>query len=267
MTLRGPGKIDGSAADFLKMPDGSHPPSKLKIPWRPSQMVWFVESTNIVVRDVELVDAPYWSCFVYGCENVLVANARIHTIRNPHTYNGDGLDIDSSQHVRVRNCSISTADDALTLRANGARLRNPRDCAFVVVEDCSLSSDCNAVRMGVGNGTIRDCEFRNIRIVNTRYAVNAVGAWGGKPSRGVDLRNVSFDNLDIDARGFCKFYYRSATGSVFDNIRFKNVCGKVREESIFEDSPERPFRNLVFENVRLDGETSRRILEQQGEQQ
>ena len=116
VTLRGPGKIDGNVGAFLKMPDGSHPPTKLKIPWRPAQMVWFVESRNIAIHDIEIADAPYWSCFIYGCEDVAVERANIHTVRNPHTYNGDGLDIDSSRRVRVTGCNISTADDSITDR-------------------------------------------------------------------------------------------------------------------------------------------------------
>ena len=116
VTLRGPGKVDGNVKVFLKMPDGSHPANKLKIPWRPAQMVWFVESKNVTIRDIELADAPYWTCFVYGCEDVTVANAYIHTVRQPHTYNGDGLDIDSSRRVRVTGCRIFTADDSITLR-------------------------------------------------------------------------------------------------------------------------------------------------------
>ena len=59
VTLRGPGKIDGNVGAFLKMPDGSHPPTKLEIPWRPAQMIWFVESRNIAIRDIEIADAPY----------------------------------------------------------------------------------------------------------------------------------------------------------------------------------------------------------------
>lgn len=271
VTLRGPGKIDGNAGAFLKMSDGSYPPTKMDIPWRPSQMVWFVESMNVVVRDIELADAPYWSCFLYGCGNVQVKNVNIHTIRDPHTYNGDGLDIDCCRHVRVKGCMISTADDAITLRANGARLTagggvggragrvNLPECADVTVEDCALSSDCNAVRMGVGNGMIRDCAFRNTKIANTRYAVNAVGAWG-RPAHGVDIRNVLFEDMEIDALGFCKFYYNVATGSVFEGISFRNVRGKVREPSIFDDTPDRPFRKLSFENVRIEGETSPRIM-------
>ena len=264
VTLRGPGNIDGNVGAFLKMPDGSHPKNKLMIPWRPSQMVWFVESRNITIRDVELADAPYWSCFVYGCEDVTVENARIHTVRNPHTYNGDGLDIDSSRRVRVTGCNISTADDSITLRADGVRLKAVRegaslpDCAEVTVSNCTFSSDCNAIRIGVGNGHIRDCSFTDIRIENTRYAVNAVGAWS-RPDHGVDISNISFANMTLEAKGFCKFYYKHATHSIFDGIKFRHVRGKVREPSIFDDTPARPFRNLRFEDVHLEGESNTRV--------
>ena len=263
-SITGPGRIDGNAPAFLRLPDGSHPRSKHGIPWRPAQLLWFCECRNIAIRDVEIADAPYWSCFLHGCEDVAVERIRIHTIRNPHTYNGDGLDIDSCRRVRVRGCDISTADDSLALRADSERLLRSGDCADVIVEDCVLSSDCNAIRLGVGNGTIRDCVFRRIRILGTRVAVNAVGAWS-RPEHGVDIRHVSFEDLDISARVFCKFYYRYATGSVFEDVSFRNVRGKVREPSIFEDSPNRPFRTLRFENVRIDGETSPRVLPNKAE--
>ena len=259
VTLRGPGKVDGNVGAFLKMPDGSHPPSKLDIPWRPAQMIWFVESRNVTIRDIEIADAPYWSCFIYGCEGVVVERANIHTVRDPHTYNGDGLDIDSSRHVRVARCNISTADDSITLRAAGrGRLKNDGPCADVVVSNCTFSSDCNAIRLGVGNGAIRDCSFSGIRIENTRYAVNAVGAWS-RPDHGVDITNISFRDMQIDAKGFCKFYYKHATDSVFDGIEFRHVRGRVREPSIFDDTPKRPFRNLVFEDVKIEGESSPRV--------
>ena len=265
VTLRGPGKIDGNVGAFLKMPDGSHPPHKLKIPWRPGQMVWFVESRKISIRDIEIADAPYWSCFIYGCEDVIVENASIHTVREPHTYNGDGLDIDSSRRVRVTGCNISTADDAITFRAAGqGRLKKDGPCSDVAVSNCTFSSDCNAIRLGVGNGAIRNCSFRDIKVKNTRYAVNAVGSWS-LPEHGVDISCVSFENLEIDAKGFCKFYYKYATGSVFEEISFRHVRGKVREPSIFDDTPERPFRNLRFVDVRIAGETSPRVSDNQGE--
>ena len=63
----------------------------------------------------------------------------------------------------------------------------------------------------------------------------------------------------IDATGFCKFYYKHATHSVFDGITFRHIRGKVREPSIFDDTPARPFRNLRFEDVRLEGESNARV--------
>ena len=258
IAIRGPGRIDGNAPAFLRLPDGSHPSSKHEIPWRPAQLVWLCECRGVEIRDIEIADAPYWSCFLHGCEDVVVENAHIHTIREPHTYNGDGLDIDCCRRVAVLRCDISTADDSLTLRANPPRLTRPSDCAEITVEDCTLSSDCNAIRLGVGNGTIRDCALRRIRIKKTRYAVNAVGAWS-RPEHGVDIRRIAFEDLDIDALGFCKFYYKHATGSVFDDISFHRVRGNVREPSIFDDTPDRPFRNLEFTDIHLAGETSPRI--------
>ncbi len=75
----------------------------------------------------------------------------------------------------------------------------------------------------------------------------------------MDISNISFRDMQIDAKGFCKFYYKYATGSVFDGISFRHVRGRVREPSVFDDTPKRPFRNLVFENVKLEGETSPRL--------
>jgi hypothetical protein len=66
--------------------------------------------------------------------------------------------------------------------------------------------------------------------------------------------------MEIDAKIFCKFYYRFATHSVFDGISFRRIRGKVRGSSIFDDTQERPFKNLRFKDVSLDGETSPRIV-------
>ena len=131
---------------------------------------------------------------------------------------------------------------------------------LLMIVSCVCASAQIRNRLGVGNGHIRDCLFRNIKIENTRYAVNAVGAWS-RPDHGVDISRISFENMEIDAKGFCKFYYKMATGSIFDGITFRHVRGKVREPSIFDDTPARPFRNLSFEDVRLDGETSPRIID------
>ena len=44
-----------------------------------------------------------------------------------------------------------------------------------------------------------------------------------------------------------------------DGLSFRHVRGKVRQPSTFDDTPARPFKNLKFEDVRLEGETNPRI--------
>lgn len=252
VTVRGEGRIEGNAPAFLLGPDGKPWPGGSRgIPWRPGQMLYFVESDGVRIEGLTLADAPYWSCFLHGCTRVTVRGLTIRTIRRPfHTHNGDGLDIDCCEDVEVSGCDIDTADDSITLRADVDRLLAPRPCANVRVRDCSLSSGCNAIRLGVGNGEVRDATFQNIRVRGTRTAVSVVGSWA-RGQRGADIRRVVFEDFDIEARIFCHIYYKHATGSVFEDIRFRRVSGKVAAPSVIEDTPDRPFKNLVFEDIML----------------
>ena len=59
VTLSGPGKIDGNSDAFLLDSEGKPYSKKSKVPVRPGQMVWFVDSQNLTIRDVELANSPY----------------------------------------------------------------------------------------------------------------------------------------------------------------------------------------------------------------
>ncbi len=262
VAVRGEGRIDGNAPSFLLDPSTGKPwpGGQGAIPWRPGQMLYFVESQDVRVEGLTLENAPYWSCFFHGCVRVAARRLTVRTIRRPfHTHNGDGIDIDCCEDVEVAGCDIDTADDAITLRADVDRLLAPRPCARVSVHDCRLSSGCNAVRLGVGNGEVRDASLRNLVIRGTRTAVSAVGSWA-RGERGCDIRRITVENLDIESRNFCHLYYKHATGSVFEDIAFRRVRGKVSGPSVIEDTPERPFLGLVFEDIALAGESSPRVV-------
>jgi len=135
-------------------------------------MVYVCRCRRVAVRDVALLNAPYWTLFLFGCEDVTVRGV---TIRNPATTpNGDGIDIDCSRNVRVSDCRIESGDDALTIRANPAALPDPMPCENVAVSNCLLSSPACAVRVGVGNGTIRHCALGNLVIPAARHGIHLV---------------------------------------------------------------------------------------------
>ena len=218
-------------------------------------MIWFVDSTDIRIQDVEIANAPYWSCFVLNCVRVGIRGCFVHTERRRyHAFNGDGIDIDRSQHVMISDCRIDTSDDCITLRASaGKRLSKPLDCAYVTVDNCSLSSACNAIRPGVGEGVVRDCVLSNLVISDTRTAFNFVAAYG-PTSRGPDIRDIRISGVRIaNAHEFLKMHHMYSREAQFCNISFEGVGGTVKDKSRIYAHPNRPFENIRFERCYVNG--------------
>ena len=114
--------IDETSQNGIPWPGGES-----RIPWRTSQMLYFVESSDLTVEGITLDNSPYWSCFFHGCKNVAVRNLRVRTRRVPyHAHNGDGIDIDCCEDVEVSGCDINTADDCIAIRAYQSPLLSPR---------------------------------------------------------------------------------------------------------------------------------------------
>ena len=251
VTLSGPGKIDGNSDAFLLDSEGKPYSKKSKVPVRPGQMVWFVDSQNLTIRDVELANSPYWSCFIHNCERVTIDGCYVHTHRKDyHTFNGDGLDIDRTSHVTIRNCRIDTADDCITLRASGAHLlENPQDCADVKVTNCHLSSSCNAIRIGVGEGHIHDAVFSNITVTDTKTAFNIVGAYASE--KGTDIDGIKFKNFRVEAKELVRIHHMRSEGCTIKDIYFINIRGTAPEDSHIWAKAAAPFTNIVFRRVRV----------------
>ena len=250
VTLSGPGKIDGNSGAFLLDENGNPYSKKSLIPNRPSQMVWFVDSKNITIRDLELADSPYWSCFILNCEKVLIERCNVHTEKAKyHTFNGDGIDIDRCHDVTISDCKIDTADDCLTLRASSAHLlENPMDCSDIKVSGCSFSSDCNAVRIGVGEGFIHDAKFSDIDITNSNVAFNLVAAYV-KGSRGTDIARIQFGNIRLQAKEFLRIHHMySKSASIYD-ITFDGVEGVAPDCSHIWAKKKAPFSNILLRKV------------------
>ena len=98
VTLRGPGTIDGNGPAFMLGPDGRHY-ERRNIPWRPSQMIYFVECEDVRVQDLRLRNSPYWNLFLHGCTHVFVRGLDVRTGRTWHSA-GDCPAASSSPEVK-----------------------------------------------------------------------------------------------------------------------------------------------------------------------
>lgn len=168
--------------------------------WRPGQMVFLCLCKNVAVRDVRLFNSPYWTLFLLGCEDIQIRGVRIEN--PPATANGDGIDIDCCRNVTISDCIIRSGDDSITLRANSRALgKNVQPCENVVVSNCVLSTPCNAIRVGVGDGEIRNCLFNNIVIPEASRGISVVCLYRKTKNshHGTCIENVHFSDFLMDA--------------------------------------------------------------------
>jgi len=251
VTISGRGRIDGNGKTFLKDPESDRFLPKNKVTWRTSQMLYFCESTNIMIRDVELFNSPYWTCFLHGCEDFVIDGVRIKNRMD--TANGDGIDIDCSQRGMVSNCLIESGDDCITLRAaDNNQLKKKRPCEYITITNCVLKTErCQAVRVGVGSGIIRHCTFSNLAIHETSVGLNFHSSYS-LTSPGATIENIRFDNIVMDVRvPFTITLGHAIAETKIRNIYFRGISGICRATSPVGGKPDNFLFNISFKDIDL----------------
>jgi len=118
------------------------------------------ECENIAIKDITLEKSISWCLHIFKSNNVDVNNV---TIYNRGCKNNDGIDIDSSQNVRIDNCDISSDDDGVCIKTT-SMLKTSNVC----VKNCKISSNWAAFKIGtesvgnIGNVFVEDCEFYDV---------------------------------------------------------------------------------------------------------
>ena len=261
IAITGEGSIEGNSAPYYDRsnPDAPFWPVRDK-KTRPGRMLWLILCRNVRIEDVTLNDAPAWTIWMAGCERVRIRNVNIRT--QWQAINTDGIDVDSCRDVEIRHCTIDTGDDCIVLRAIDRFLEKPKPCEQVLVENCTLRSHCNAIRLSyVRDGVIRNAVFRNITIQNSRRGVICqVPSPMETPEKdsnipvvpGPMIENISFANLRIEAEQPLWFVL-SDTGCArgFSNFRFENIAAVGCRPSVFKGNAETSIKNLLFRNVEL----------------
>lgn len=201
VSITGSGTIDGNSAQILgplvenTVASYRYKSGNFEIKdWRPGQMIFMCRSNRIAVRDVTLLNSPYWNLFLLGCDDIQIRGL---TIDNPAaTPNGDGIDIDCCRNVTVSDCIIRSGDDCITVRANRRPLGDhAQPSENITVTNCTLSSPTCAFRIGVGDGEIRRCTISNIVIAEARTAVNINSRYSTRQLHGVSIEQVHFSDI------------------------------------------------------------------------
>lgn len=244
--------------DHFGLPDGqTH---------RLGQMVQFSLCEHVRVAGVQLRNPQYWTLFLHGCRDVWLTG--LNVTNPPQTPNGDGIDVDCCERVIIANCIIRTADDCITLRANNTPLGGPYPCRDVTVSNCVLSSKCNAIRVGVGNGTIQNCSFSNLSISDTRTAISINASIPCLDFSAV-IEHLRFSDIMMDA--VIPLYMTNSEGTEplregagIRNIVLSGIQGRAAGAMLVSGMPACPIRDVTLRDVNLEfcvGSDNRVFLE------
>ena len=245
VSIRG-GCIDGNRAAFF---DPTIISRDDFTGWRPSQMLYFCETDEIRLEGIELLNAPYWACYLHGCDNVFIDRVRVLE-ENMHTWNGDGIDIDCCRNVVVSNCIIESSDDSLTVRASSVEslLRHDGVSENITVSNCVLSSNQAAIRIGVGTGVIRNCAFSNLVMKRTKYGICINSCYAPKlfpeDAKGVTVENLIFS--DVIMEGHVPILVSSTwqedtlehSGNLVHGISMRGIRAKAKNQLYMQGNPD-----------------------------
>lgn len=204
----------------------SHPTAEAN---RPAQMIFFAECKNVRVENINLSYAPFWHLFFHGCTDVIVNAVNIKGERRQWV--NDGIDIDCCSNVTISNCIIDTGDDGITLRANGKPLVNKEHiCENVSVSNCVITSYLDyGIRIGVGNGIIRNCIFTNVIIQNSLFGIGMTCRFSPDGDC-TSVENIKFSDMIIEARraidlkiSTMQSHQKLKNDGYIKNIKFNNV--------------------------------------------
>lgn len=259
VALTGEGIIDGNAPAFFDTKplftgkvcwrDGAMNAKDYKNCGRPGQEIVFIESRNIKIKDLKFKNMCCWSCFMHGCENIQISGLRIdNNIRHCNT---DGLDIDCCRNVTVSDCVIRTGDDAIAIRGVPAKLKDQsKVCENITVTNCVFYVSADGMRIGVGNGTIRNVVVSNIVIEHAGRGLHLQNCYG-PVSTGVNISDVSFSNIIIRNTPNPIMVSAGTPNSIayLRNIAFSNVNIESDGQVIVSGLGNTRVKNVSFSDV------------------
>ena len=272
VAITGGGVIDGRGVGFYS--GSTNEWGKFSKPscQRP-RMIEFVKCRNVRFEDITFKDSPGWTCWLRMCEDVVAERVKIHG--DQRMINNDGFDIDGCRRVHIRNCDVKTGDDSIAVRAMRLPDGDAEICEDLLVEDCTLDSNCQAIRFGcpsdgeIRRGTFRRLKLRGLHGITCGHPTHYLA----KGDHGYCLmRDLLVEDCDIDAvyapinffaaPGVCLRAYGNVTfrnvrlrgswpiklqgtgDSVLKNVRFENVSGFISSDTPMEM---RSVENVVFD--------------------
>ncbi|WP_035343878.1 glycoside hydrolase family 28 protein [Dickeya sp. DW 0440] len=212
ITLCGKGKITGNAdAYFCAKPDEQG--YRLPAQHRP-RIVVLEDCEQICLQDITIEQAPMWTVHLVSCRQVCVERL---TVDNDMTMaNTDGLNLDSCQDVRVSDCHLSAADDALCIKTTAKPAAIQYPVQRITISHCTLRSRSCALKIGTETfADVEDVQVSHCAIYDSNRAIGLISRDGGA------FRRLRFSDITFECVAAPTCHWGKAD-PVFVSVRYRN---------------------------------------------
>ena len=224
------------------------------------RLICFQNCKRVRITRLRLKQEAIWCLHILYSHDVVVDGVDIRADHNIPS--SDGIDIDSSSKVRVRNVDIDVNDDCITIKsgkdADGLRVNRPSE--DIIVENSRMHYGHGGVAMGSETSG-------GIRNVITRHVVMDADNWAPirfktQPSRGGVVENITYSDIVLkDTRQAFEFNLEwrmvppiappAKVLPIVRNVTIRNVSGTTKNVGFMHGLAGSPILNVKFEKCNI----------------
>jgi polygalacturonase len=218
---------------------------KYKAFFRPP-LVQMVDCKVILIEGPIFQNSPNWGIHPLICTDMTVNDI---TVINPwYAQNGDGIDLESCDKVRITNSFFDVGDDAICLKSGRDKEGRERaiPCQFVDIIKCTVLHGHGGFVVGSEmSGGVHDIWVSNCSFTGTDIGLRFKSTRGrGGVVEKINIENIRMINIATDAISFNLFY--SGNAPTETNEGSASFLSSVTPE-VNEETPE--FRNIIMKNI------------------
>ena len=251
--------------EFRKVTDGVIGDGPVVPKDRPHQMVIFSNCKNVQVRNVSLLNSPFWTLHFADCDDVLVSGIRLASgLLVP---NADGIDVTSCSNVVIVDSDIRSGDDALAIVGYDHHFEIPGFSGIrhlsenIMVSNCNLQSYSSGIRIGfLDQNDVRNVHVSHCNITNSTRGIGIFLRDEGS------LENITFDDIYIETHlrtgdwwGNGEPIHISAVRGkekvklgVIKDVQFRNITCRGENGILIYGSEQSMIRDVKLDNLSFD---------------
>lgn len=153
-------------------------------------LILLVGCPNTVLCDLYIKDAGMWTVPLVECDDLYIHDLNLYSTWYP---NRDGIDICDCYNVLIENCNIQADDDAVCFKSG-----NECGCDNVLVRNtCIISTMANGIKFGTYSyGGFTNCICEDCIIKDTRTCAISIQSVDGGRIQNLHFRRIIIQNVE-----------------------------------------------------------------------